>query len=671
MTSIEWLKSLESGRNQVGNKAFFLNNLNELSRDYNFSIPQGFVVPKRSFEFFLESNDLRSRIERKLMDMNHESYEDLEAVSREIQDLILNADFPEELEEEIKSSYEKVGLSGEVRQAGGEAVDLVGSQRESQFVAVRSSVPGGTDICDTHLNVNGKNSVLNSIRKVFASLFSPAALYYYGDTLERGIAVIVQSMIEPEKSVSVYTRNPITNNSTQLVFEGVWGMGNSISSGSVYPDYYLIEKDSGNLAEKNIVEKNWEFKRNSVSGELVKEKVPQDKKYKRVLSNEDLSKSAQLEMQLEENFSVERLDLSLERGKMNVLDMKKKNGKVPNVEGVTEEPFLKGRGASPGTASGSLNLIYDESDQISLQQGDIVVTLNSSRDLIPALNKVSGVIAEEGSISSEFAEVAREFEIPVVIGAKKATDILTPEDIMSIDGLSGQIFEEEEPKKEEGQVKEVKESPEIGMTGSVIGTDLKVLSENFYPNSEGAIVPEEMEKQEVRELAEKYSPLPIWLTQSPERKSSSENFWDSNNSTESLRNVADNVGFVSDFDSLRDLREVKKKGVILEDFASIMQLEDFNDKLDIITLDVSSLVRTSGRDYDHPALQNAIRKLSKISKQGCEGNIILEEADPRVIRFAIKEGIDSITVPPQEIDDVRKLVAKEEKRFILDKLREL
>lgn len=81
--------------------------------------------------------------------------------------------------------------------------------------------------------------------------------------------------------------------------------------GSVYPDHYQINKESGNLTEKNIVEKNWEFKINAVSGELVKEKVPQDKKYKRILSREDLSQSVNLALKLEDEFQFEKVDVSI------------------------------------------------------------------------------------------------------------------------------------------------------------------------------------------------------------------------------------------------------------------------------------------------------------------------------------------------------------------------
>lgn len=103
----------------------------------------------------------------------------------------------------------------------GEAVDLVGSQREMQFVAVRSSVPQETDICETTLNINGKQSVIKAIKDAYASLFSPEALFYYEDHLEKGLAVLVQRMIEPEKSASLFTRNPCSGNRSQIVIERV------------------------------------------------------------------------------------------------------------------------------------------------------------------------------------------------------------------------------------------------------------------------------------------------------------------------------------------------------------------------------------------------------------------------------------------------------------------
>lgn len=668
MVSIEWLNSLESDRKKVGDKAFYLNKVSDFSRELDFSIPQGFVLTKGVMEYFLDSNNLRSQIVQKIENLDKENYRELKRASEEIQDLILNADLPEEVEEGIKEAYEKIGLSGEVRNAGGEAVDLVGSQRESQFVAVRSSIPEEFDICDTFLNINGKNSVLRNIKKCYASLFSPEALYYYENPLETGMAVLIQRMLEPEKSASLFTRNPCTGDSSQMVVESVWGIGNSLSSGDDYPDYYQINKESGNLDEKNIVGKGWEFKINSVSGELVKEKVPQDKKYKKVLSNDELSDLAKLGIKLEEKFKFEKIDVSIRRGKIRILDMEKRDGSSPNVQEVDEEPFLKGRGASPGIGKGEINLVYDDSDQDSIKEKDIIVTLNPKKEFIPSLNRISGFIAEEGSLSSDLAFVARKLGIPVIVGAKKATDILTPEEIMNIDGTSGQIFEESEVKREEA-VQEVKSYSQI-RTGGITATDLKVASSQYNPQAEGTLVPEDLDRDKISDLAKSYDPLPVWLRQSPRSQSSEYDPWGPTESTD-LTNIAENLGFIADLDNLNDIRDCDRRGVIIEDFASVMQLEDVVNRIDLAVIDVSSLAETSGKSYDHPALNNAIQKMVNICKDNCECSIYLKKADPSIIRKAIEQGIDSITVTPEELSKAKQLIAKEEKRFMMNKLRRL
>lgn len=350
------------------------------------------------------------------------------------------------------------------------------------------------------------------------------------------------------------------------------------------------------------------------------------------------------------------------------MGLEKKNGNLTAPEEVEEEPFLKGRGASPGINKGRLKLIYDEADQASIEQDNIIVTLNPSKQFIPALNKIEGLIAEEGCLSSKFAFIARKFEIPVVVGAENATDILTPGEQMTINGSLGQIYEETEVQKE-GPVQEVTASSQLNNGGEVTALDLKVASSSYNAQADGTLVQEELDRDQISQLANNYDPLPVWLNQSPQQQEEYDP-WGPSESTD-LTRIANNIGFLSNLDNLRQLKDCERRGVIIEDFASVMQLEDIVNRIDLAVIDVSSLAESSGKSYDHPALNNAIDKMVNICQDSCECSLYLKQADPRIIRKAVEQGIDSITVKPQELSKAQKLIAKEEKRFMMNKLRNL
>lgn len=119
------------------------------------------------------------------------------------------------------------------------------------------------------------------------------------------------------------------------------------------------------------------------------------------------------------------------------------------------------------------------------------------------------------------------------------------------------------------------------------------------------------------------------------------------------------MGYLSDMDNLDGLKGVSKKGVLLDDFASVMQLESITERIDFAIIDLSSLVKNSSKGYDHPAVNNAINKLVKFCEESCESSISLEKIDLGTVRKAIKAGVDSLTIKPEKIGKAKNMIGKE------------
>ncbi len=73
-------------------------------------------------------------------------------------------------------------------------------------------------------------------------------------------------------------------------------------------------------------------------------------------------------------------------------------------------------------------------------QGDILVAPETYSEYIPAMAKAGAVITEAGGLTSHAAIVCLEFDIPVVVGAEAATDILSDGETVTVDGLRGLIY---------------------------------------------------------------------------------------------------------------------------------------------------------------------------------------------------------------------------------------
>ena len=102
--------------------------------------------------------------------------------------------------------------------------------------------------------------------------------------------------------------------------------------------------------------------------------------------------------------------------------------------------ILKGVGASPGTAEGNVKVILSLKDLSKMKEGNVLISLETNPQLIPAMLKASAIVTEIGGILSHAAIVARELGIPCVVGAKNATSILHENAKVVVDGRKGYVY---------------------------------------------------------------------------------------------------------------------------------------------------------------------------------------------------------------------------------------
>ncbi len=253
-------------------------------------VPPGFVILSSSFEHFLAENDLTQEIEAILHKINHKEMEQVESASENIKEMILGGKMPDDMREEIEGSL----------------ADL-----DSKFVAVRSSATAedGAEHAwagqlDSFLNTTEEHLEEN-IKRCFASLFTPRAIFY---RFEKGlhaahisVAVVVQKMVNSEKSGVAFSVHPVTEDRNQAIIEGSWGLGEAIVSGQVTPDSYVIEKDTKTIIDTNIAEKSRGLFRKPEGGNKWKD-LDEEKANEQCLSNEEIIELTELVIQIESHY---------------------------------------------------------------------------------------------------------------------------------------------------------------------------------------------------------------------------------------------------------------------------------------------------------------------------------------------------------------------------------
>jgi len=99
-------------------------------------------------------------------------------------------------------------------------------------------------------------TLLDNVKKCWASLFTPRAIFYRIEKKMQAdkvsVAVVVQKMIQSEVSGITFTVHPVTKDKNQMVIEAGWGLGEAIVGGLVTPDNYVINKDDFSISDTYI-----------------------------------------------------------------------------------------------------------------------------------------------------------------------------------------------------------------------------------------------------------------------------------------------------------------------------------------------------------------------------------------------------------------------------------
>ncbi|MBW2982459.1 hypothetical protein KY343_06275 [Candidatus Woesearchaeota archaeon] len=249
-------------------------------------IPNGFVVSAQAYEKF--AKEINNKI-FPILNIDVEDSAKLEKAAKEVQKIILNAKIPQDIIDDIKAEYKKLGGFVACRSSA-TAEDLP----EASFAGQQA----------TYLNVKGENNVVDAVKKCWASLFTSRAIYYrvvnnfkHEDVL---IAVVVQRMVNSQKAGVMFTVNPITNMRTELVIEGAFGLGEMVVSGEITPDLYIVDKNKLEIKQKNVNEQEIGLFRDK-KGNNVKLKIKNPAE--QVLTDKQVRDLAILGMAIEKHYN--------------------------------------------------------------------------------------------------------------------------------------------------------------------------------------------------------------------------------------------------------------------------------------------------------------------------------------------------------------------------------
>jgi len=417
-----------------------------------FPIPPGFCVTAQAYFQYIEETGLKRKIVPLIDNIDVENTAQLNSVSKQVRELIKSTPMSDELSNEIKRTYFRLGER--------KLAWLTSS--EECYVAVRSSATA-EDLPEasfagqqeTYLNVKGKKEVVEAVQNCWASLFTARAVYYRKKqgfkTEQVGISAIVQKMVDSAVAGVMFTAST-TGDESQIVIEAAFGLGEVVVSGSVTPDTYIVDKGSMKLLDKRVSQQEFRIVRQGK--ENVHEQLSPATGKKPKLSDKQIIDLAKIGKQIETHYkhpqdiewAIENKEIFIVQSRpITTLGLKEKEGEKAEREAQTKKfenrIVAKGLAASPGIVSGKVKVIPSIEDTTKANEGDIIVTTMTSPDWVPIMKKAAAIITNEGGSTCHAAIVSRELGIPCIVGTENGTELLKDGQEVTVNGFAGVVYD--------------------------------------------------------------------------------------------------------------------------------------------------------------------------------------------------------------------------------------
>jgi len=415
-------------------------NLGEMTRA-GLPVPPGFVVTAEAYRAFIQHAGLAEFIVRTIAATDVDDRRALAAAADAVQARIRAADMPSDVRAAVVDAYHELS-----RREGGPPLLVAARSSATMEDTAEASFAG---MNRTYLNVLGDEALAGSVQDVWASLYSPRVIFYRKRLELPGepeIAVIVQKMVNSEKSGVAFSIDPATGDPSDMVIEAAFGLGEVVVGGQVEPDHYVVGKRDLAVRTIRVAHKAFMLTRDD-QGRNIRVELPPERADARVLADAELAAVAELVRRDEAHYgSPQDVEWAVEGDRVYLVQSRPVTA-VGHVAETAPAPaaarkeLLRGLNASPGTAFGPVRVALRIEDADALQPGEILVARMTSPDWVPFMRQAAAIVTDAGGMTSHAAIVSRELGLPCVVGTRQATSVLHDGMLVTVDATAGTVLE--------------------------------------------------------------------------------------------------------------------------------------------------------------------------------------------------------------------------------------
>jgi pyruvate,water dikinase len=452
----------------VGGKNASLGEMIQNLTQQGIKIPGGFAITSSAYWAFLEHNNLQDIIKQIILSIEKDNVVSLRRAGTKVRQIIRNGKWPRELKNEIRTKYNLLSKSyGQV------VTD----------VAVRSSATA-EDLPDasfagqqeTYLNVRGPETLLESVRNCFASLFTDRAISYrdsFGfNHFDVALSVCVQKMVRTDLGASgvAFSIDTESGFKDSILINGSYGLGEMVVQGFVSPDEFLVFKPTLNSGYASIIEKKMGVKDRKMvygddPGKMTKIIHVEEHQQNQFCVNDEQVLQIAKWVNLIELYYSERKkgwcpmdvewgidgltnQLYILQARPETIHSQKEQDKIVEYKLNSEcknDKLITGIAVGDGIGVGEVNIMFSidgrdgSADGNNFKEGSILVTEMTDPDWEPIMKKASAIITNKGGRTCHAAIVAREMGVPAIVGTGNATKILNDNQSITVSCAEGNV----------------------------------------------------------------------------------------------------------------------------------------------------------------------------------------------------------------------------------------
>jgi len=443
----------------VGGKNASLGEMFQKLSSQGVRIPHGFAITAAAYRYMLDEAGVWDRLHAELDDLDPDDVAALARKAKRAREIVYGAGLPADLATEILDAYR------ELQQEYGEDVSLAVRSSATAEDLPTASFAGQQD---SYLNIKGDESLLDTCRRCFASLFTDRAIHYRIDQgfdhFKVSLSIGVMKMVRSDISASgvMFSLDTESGFRDAVFVTGAYGLGENVVQGAVDPDEFYVHKPTYLAGHRAVLRRllgDKAVKMILVEGETknTTRNIPTPKadRARFCLSDSDVLELAGYACAIEQHYG-RPMDMEWAKdgvdGKLYIVQARPET--VASQHSVTAletyvlegrgELLVQGRSVGERIASGTVKRVENLTQLAEFKPGQVLVADTTTPDWEPVMKTAAAIVTNRGGRTCHASIIARELGIPAVVGTGDATTCVPDGAMVTVscaEGDSGHVYQ--------------------------------------------------------------------------------------------------------------------------------------------------------------------------------------------------------------------------------------